>query len=272
MPCTIPYEHHCRFTTDFPEAELENVSEWYENIRSIKSAEEIQLLERAAALNDLCHEELFHAIRPGASHADLRRIVEQIAFMHKGNHCMMHLSSWPMSNQTWPYPDFWPTDRTVDAGHLLMTEVPVGYGMYYTKLMATIFLGEPTREYTDMFQLAASVQERVIRELKPGMKGSDVDQFIEPIKEAGYLATALVSGWSNYNGPPFVGQTHPDFPEKPKQSHLDLVFKPGLCVQVMAYPITLDLTKGVWVGSTCLFTEDGLRELNKYPVRELRVV
>jgi Xaa-Pro aminopeptidase len=143
--------------------------------------------------------------------------------------------------------------------------------MYYTKLMGTFFLGEPTREYRDMFELAASVHERVIRELKPGMKGSDVDKFVEPIKEAGYSATGLVSGWCNYNGPPFVGQTHPEFPQKPKQSHLDLVFKPGLCVQVMAYPIARDFKKGLWVGSTCVFTKDGLRELNKYPVRKLRV-
>ncbi|MEW6666117.1 MAG: M24 family metallopeptidase [Thermodesulfobacteriota bacterium] len=271
MPCTIPYEHYTRFLNDFPEAEFRNVTEWYENIRSIKSEEEIELIDRAAALNDLCHEELLHAARPGISHADLRRIVEQVAFMHKGNHCMMHLSSWPMLNQDWPYPDFWPTDRTVEAGHLVMTEMPVGYGMYYTKLMHTFFLGEPTREYRDMFELAASVHERVIRELKPGMKGSDVDKFIEPIKEAGYMATGLVSGWCNYNSPPFVGQTHPEFPQKPKQSHLDLVFKPGLCVQVMAYPIAFDLKKGLWVGSTCIFTKDGLRELNKYPVRKLRV-
>jgi Xaa-Pro aminopeptidase len=271
MPCTIPHEHYSRFINDFPEAEFQNVTEWYENIRSMKSDEEIELIDRAAALNDLCHEELFHAARPGVSHADLRRIVEQVSFMHKGNHCMMHLSSWPMSNQEWPYPDFWPTDRTVESGHLVMTEAPVGYGMYYTKLMSTFFLGEPTREYRDMFELAASVQERVIRELKPGMKGSDVDKFAEPLKEAGYLATGLVSGWCNYNGPPFVGQTHPEFPQKPKQSHLDLVFKPGLCVQVMVYPIAPDFKKGLWVGSTCIFTKGGLRELNKYPVRKIRV-
>ena len=272
MPSTIPHEHYICFSKNFPEAEFQTVTEWYENIRSIKSDVEIELMEKAAKLNDLCHEELFHAARPGISHADLRRILEQVAFMHKGNHCMMHLSSWPMSNQEWPYPDFWPTDRTVESDHLVMTEAPVGYGMYYTKLMATFFMKEPTKEYRDMFELAASVQERVIRELKPGMKGSDVDQFVEPIREAGYMTMGMVSGWSNYNGPPIVGQTLPDFPKKPKQSHLDLVFKPGLCVQVMVYPIAPDLKKGVWVGSTCVFTEKGLRELNGYPVRELKVV
>ena len=271
MPSTIPYEHYLHLQNAFPAAEFVNVHEWYENIRSIKSEEEIRLIEKAAALNDLCHEELFHAVKPGISHADLRRIVEQVSFMHKGNYCMMHLGSWPMSNQEWPYPDFWPTDRTVESDHLVMTEMPVGYGMYYTKIMGSFFTGEPTKEYRDLFDLAASVQGRMIRELKPGMKGDDVNAFAEPVREAGYITAGMVSGWSNYNGPPFVGQTNPDFPAPQRQSHLDLVFKPGLCVQIMVYPIAPDLSKSLWVGSTCVFTEDGLRELNKYPVRELRV-
>ena len=133
LPITIPYEHYKRFLEDFPEAEFLDVSEWYECIRSVKSEEEIALIERAAALNDLCHEAVVHATRPGMSHADLRRVAEQVAFMHKGNLCMMHLSSWPMSNQSWPYPDFWPTNRTVEEGHLIMTELPVGYGMEHAR-------------------------------------------------------------------------------------------------------------------------------------------
>lgn len=272
MPCTIPYEHYHHLLQEFPGATFDNVSEWYEMIRSIKSPEEIALMERAGALNDLCHEELIHAVRGGASHADLRRIVEQIAFLHKGNHCMMHLSSWPISNQEWPYPDFWPTDRTVDRDHIIMTEMPVGYGMYYTKLMATVFTGEPGKEYREMFEIAASVQKQLIDELKPGMKGADVDRFAKPIKDAGYLASGLISGWSNYNGPPFVGQTHEGFPMDILQSHLDMVFEPGLCVQVMAYPMAQDMKKGIWIGSTCVFTENGLRELTCFPVRELMVL
>ena len=272
MPCTLPYEHYMHLLKEFPDAEFVNVSEWYENIRSIKSEEELEVLEKAAALTDLCHEELCFATRPGASNADIRRVVEEVSFIHRGNYCMLHMGSMPTSNQPWPYPDFWPTEKKVETGDLVMTEVPIGYGMYYTKIMGSFFVGEPPKEYRDMFELAASVHDTVISELKPGMKGSDVDKFAKPIKEAGYASALLISGWSNYNGPPCVGQTHKEFPRQQIQSHLDLVFKPGLCVEVMAYPIAPDLKKGLWVGSTCVFTEDGLKRLNKYPVSELRIV
>ena len=52
MPCTLPYEHYSLLLKEFPDVEFMNVSEWYENIRSIKSEEELKLLERAAALTD----------------------------------------------------------------------------------------------------------------------------------------------------------------------------------------------------------------------------
>ena len=271
MPSTLPYEHYTHLLNEFPGVEFVNVSEWYENIRSIKSQEELKLVQRAAGLTDLCHEELFYATKPGARHSDIRRVVEEVSFMHRGNYCMMHLSSMPTVNQPWPYPDFWPTDRKVEAGDLVMTEVPIGYGMYYTKIMGSFFVGEPSKEYRKLFELAASVHDTVIDELKVGMKGSDVDQYVEPIREAGYNCAGLVSGWCNYNGPPMVGQTNKEFPAPPLLSHMDLVFKPGLCVIVMAYPIAPDMKKGLWVGSTCVFTEDGLKRLNKYPVNELRV-
>ena len=272
LPCTIPYEHHMCIQKTFPEAELCDVSEWYEAIRSIKSDEEIVLMEKAAELNDLCHEEMFQATRPGMSHADLRRIVEEITFKHKGNYCMMHLSSWPNGQPHLPYPDFWPTDRAVENDHVLMSEMPVGYGMYSTKIMGTYFTGEPTSEYRNMFELAASVHKQVIDELKPGMKGSDVGKFMGAFREAGLAASHMISGWSNYNSLPFVGQTDPNALGGEVQSHLDYEFKPGLCVQVMSYPIMPGFSGGLWVGSTCVFTENGLRELNKYPVRELRVI
>ncbi len=272
MPCTLPYEHYIRLLDQFPDAQFINVSEWYESIRAIKSEEEIKLIEKAAALNDLCHEEVVRATKPGVTHAQLRRIVEEVSFKHKGNYCMMHLGSWPMTNQSWPYADFWPTERIVEEGHLVMTEMPVGYGMYYTKLMGTYFMGKPTKEYQQMFELAASVHKQVVDQLKPGMKGSDVDRFMTSFREAGFMASHLVSGWCNYNSLPFVGQTNPEFPSKQPQSHLDYVFKPGLCIQIMAYPMAPGFKAALWVGSTCLFTEDGLKELNKYPVRELKVI
>ena len=94
-----------------------------------------------------------------------------------------------------------------------MTEIAVGYGNYFGKLWGTFFVGEPTRDYKRLFNLAVSVHDRAIENLKPGH-----------------------------------------------------------CVTVIAFPVTTDMKKGLWVGTTCLSTKKGLKKLHAYPVNRLRVV
>jgi hypothetical protein len=57
-----------------------------------------------------------------------------------------------------------------------------------------------------------------------------------------------------------------------KSSDLDFVFQPGHCLTVIAFPVIPGTKKGLWVGTTCVMTKDGLKKLHTYPVNTLRVV
>jgi len=172
------------------------------------------------------------------------------------------------------YPDFFPTYRTVEVGDVVMTELTLGYGLYFGKLWGAYFVGEPTQEYLRLFELAASVHDRAIEELKPGMTGRDVNKWLEPFREAGCTQLlTLVGGWSTYNHAPSVG-AYEGTPaaKRTKPSDLDFVFQPGHCIGINSFPISTDLKKGVWVGTACVMTKDGLKKLHAYPINRLRVV
>ena len=271
---TIPMEHYSYFTKMFPKANFQTVTEWYENFRLIKSDEEINRMEKAGALTDLAHEELFWATRVGSRHSDLRLVVDGVAGRLGGRYPFSHVGSTSMANPDRYYPDFYPTHRTINAGDVVMTEIALGYGLYFGKIWGTYFIGEPTREYQKLLEVAISVHDKVISEIKPGMVGRDVRKWLEPFKEAGYTnGTTLVSGWSTYNHPPNVGVLE-DSPSARivKSSDLDFVFKPGQCVTIIAFPIIPGTKKGLWIGTTCVFTKDGLKKLHAYPVNQLRVI
>lgn len=155
-----------------------------------------------------------------------------------------------------------------------MTEIALGYGLYFGKIWGTYFVGEPTKEYLKLFELAVFVHDKAISELKPGMRGRDVNKFVEPFKKAGCVNPApLMMGWSTYNHAPLAGAVEGGPAEGwLKPSYLDFVFKPGHCVTIISWPVTPDMKKGVWVGTTCVFTEDGLKKFHSYPVNKLRVV
>lgn len=271
---TIPAEHRDYLFEKLPKAGFQTVTEWYENIRLQKSREEAALMEKAGALTDLAHEEVFMATRPGVRHSDLRQVIEGVAGRFGGKYPFSHIGSTSMKNPDRIYPDFFPTHRTVQHGDAVMTEIAVGYGNYFGKLWGTFFVGEPTKEYKRLFNVAVSVHDRAIENLKPGMKGSDVKPWLKPMRRAGYTnAVPLIMGWSTYNHPPHCGAL-PGAPceDLIPQKDLDFVFKPGHCVTVIAFPVTPDMKKGLWVGTTCLFTKKGLKKLHAYPVNRLRVV
>jgi Xaa-Pro aminopeptidase len=271
---TIPAEHWDYLREKLPKANFQTVTAWYENLRLEKSDEEVALMEKAGALTDVAHEEVFMATRPGVRHSDLRQTVEGVAGRFGGKYPFSHIGSTSMVNPDRFYPDFYPTHRTIEPGDMVMTEIAVGYGNYFGKLWGTYFVGEPTREYKKLFDVAVSVHDQAIEKLKPGMKGSDVKRWAEPMRKAGYTnAVPLVMGWSTYNHPPHCGALDGGPSEgMVKPSDLDFVFKPGHCVTIVAFPVTTHMEKGLWVGTTCVFTEKGLRKLHTYPVNQLRVV
>ncbi len=61
-------------------------------------------------------------------------------------------------------------------------------------------------------------------------------------------------------------------PSRLTSGDLDWVYKPGQCVTIVAFPVIPGTKKGLWVGTTCVFTENGLKKLHAYPVTKLRVV
>jgi Xaa-Pro aminopeptidase len=271
---TIPVEHHAYLTGRFPGARFETVSDWYEGFRLAKSDEEIERMRRAAALTDQAQEAVIRAARVGVRHSDLRRLVEEVVGQAGGRYPFSHVGSTSMANPDRVYPDFYPTHRTIAAGDVVMTEVAAGYGLYFGKLWATWFMGEPTDEYRRLFELAVSVYDRVVDELRPGMTARDVDRWLDPFREAGCTnGLALVSGWSSYNHAPNVGridepvQVAPDGPDEAPP-----VFEPGQTLTVNAYPILRGTHVGIWVGTTCVLTDHGLDRLHAYPVTTLRVL
>ncbi|MFC2024382.1 M24 family metallopeptidase [Chloroflexota bacterium] len=272
---TIPIEHYAHFTKTFPDAKFQTVTSWYENLRLVKSEEEILRMEKAGIMNGLIYDKIVCATKPGIKHSELSKITEETA-AHLGGKLPFpgHVGSTPMANPGRSYPDFYPTHKTINTGDLVQTETSVGYGGYFTKIWGTFFIGQPTSEYKELFALASSVHDTAIRELEPGMTGRDAKKYVEPIRKAGYTTRIpLVLGWSTYNHPPSIGALDGSpgmFLEKPE--YLDFVFKTGHCVDIVAWPTTFDLRKGLWLGSTCVFTKEGLRELPSAKVSKLRVV
>jgi Xaa-Pro aminopeptidase len=258
---------------NFPDARFENATIWFDDLRLIKSAEELALLERAGAITDLAHEEIFQLARPGTSHLELRRAMDALAARHGATFPFGHVGSFSMENPSGCYPDFYPTATKLRAGEVVMTEFALGYGNYWSKLWGSFFVGEPTADYRRLFAVAAEVHDSLARGLQPGMKGRDVDQFLRPIEEAGFEqpANVLVGGWSSMNHAPAMGAMASSLSAPLAKYFSDYELKPGHALTLHVWVRIPRTEKGLWIGSSGAITQDGFRSYNRYPISRLRV-
>ncbi|MDA0786133.1 MAG: M24 family metallopeptidase [Proteobacteria bacterium] len=263
----LPHEAHVSITESMPDTEFEVVTRWYENLKLVKSEEEIARMRQSAAVTDAVYDVMMHAVRPGVRPCDLYSIMARTAIEMNGRLALHHVGRTPMNNPDMDYPHFYPLTTPIEMGDVVMTEVGAGIGGYYGKIWGTFFMGDPTPEYEKMFELAVSTSHNLHAAIKPGVVAKDlIPLCLDDIQAAGYRAKTSISGWSTLNEPPDIRAT-PD-----SVTEADFVFQKNTCVSVTGWPVTDDEKMGVWLGDICLVTDDGAENLHKYPIRELNVI
>ncbi|MDP6366924.1 MAG: M24 family metallopeptidase [Nitrospinota bacterium] len=263
----LPHDHHIAITGALPRTEFEYVTEWFEDLRLVKSEEEMEYVRRGVAMTDAVYEVLVRATRPGARPCDLHNLVMQTAQGMDGKIPFGHVGRTPMSAPEMSYAHEFALTTPIEMGDVIMTEIAVGYGGYFGKIWGTYFMGDPTPEYEKMFLLGQQSYRELHAAIKPGLTGGDIAHLcVDTIAAAGYKPKSSVFGWSNYNSKPDIRAAGGEV------SGADFVFEKNQCMNVIGWPTTEDEKSGIWIGDTSVITVDGIENLHQYPLDEIHVV
>lgn len=261
---SVPLEHYQSLTKDLPRAKFEIVTNWYEELRLAKSAEEIQFMDAGAAICDHAFDAFRQMAAPGITDVSLHNEALRVVHAQGGRICFGHVGSTSMRDANLIYPSFYPTNRVLQRGDAVMTELTGGYGGYFGKIYTTSFIGPPTPEYKVMFELAAESYHQLIGSIKPGVCGRDLAPALAgKTAAAGYKPRSFITGWSTVNSRPVL------FSGRIEAADLELALQPGNCLNVAGWVVNQDETMGVWVGDTVLVTETGMRRFHRSPVDQL---
>lgn len=264
---TLPHEAHVAITEALPGAEFEMVTRWFEDLRLVKSEEEMQYIYRGAAMTDTAYDLMVRATKPGVRPCDLYNVVLRAAMDMDGKIPFGHVGRTPMSDPDMIYAHQLALTTPIQMGDVVMTEIAVGWGGYFGKIWGTYFVGDPTPEYEKMFRLSQETHKALHAAIKPGVKGEELTgACLDTIQSAGYKSKSCVFGWSNYNSPPDI---------RSMGDHVtggDFVFEKNHCLNVLPWTVDHDETRGVWLGDTSAVTADGVVNLHQYPLTEITVV
>ncbi|MCZ6485348.1 MAG: Xaa-Pro peptidase family protein [Acidobacteria bacterium] len=258
---SIPLEQYACITRLLPEAEFEIATDLIENLRRVKSDEEIEFLRKGVKITDQSLEAYVKAIRPGARNIDLYD--EILAETHRagGTLCVALLGSTSMENPGMALPDAYMSDRPIAQGDVILSEHSSAYGGYSGQIMRTVFVGKPTRHYEKLFQIGLEVFERVRSSIRPGSTEKEVQEGAQPILDAGLTSKGpLLHGWGNFTEVPMMGLKGS---VQPMQSYS---FQKGNTVVIEPNPSTPDGKSGICLGGLCLVTENGAESLHGFPM------
>ena len=194
-----------------------------EEMREVKDDQEIRALEASAGLISAVLDELIAGLKPGLTE---RQIAWEIhGLTHASGADDLAFPPIVASGPNGALPHAVPTDRRLESGEPIVLDVGIKLNGYCSDMTRTIFLGDPSPEFRDIYITVRKAQLAALQEIRPGVVSNQPDAIARKvISEAGfgeYFGHALGHG---------VGlATH----EQPRLSPRDPVkLKKGMVVTV----------------------------------------
>ncbi len=260
----LSFQQYELLKRELPDAVFVDFSAQMARLRQIKSAEELVFLRKGAELSDLAIEALEREARPGISEHDLAEIVES-AYLGLGGRTHIHyMGTTPMNNPNLCVPSQHQSNRLLQRGDVLITEISAHYHGYAGQILRPFAIGTPpTSAYAHLYDVALEAFERIARVVRAGATSDDILDAAEYIHQAGFtICDDLVHGFGGgYLAPVLrTRRTSARIPET-------FVLRENMVIVIQPNIITEDERMGVQVGEMLLVTSAGVESLHRYPMR-----
>ncbi len=175
--------------------EIIEVSDLIDPIKAVKSPEELELIKKAAAIQDAAMAAVPTIVRPGKKEYEILSAVTHILMDMGSEEQLLMVGSAPPGMSTGQKNDFF-TNRTLNAGDQLFLMIEVnGPGGFYAELGRTFCLGAPPKELLKVWEAAKEAQVRTIKRLVAGAKPADLlKAHNEFMVSQGYMAEGRLFG------------------------------------------------------------------------------
>lgn len=265
----MPYQHYRYLAETLPDLELVEVTLEFTRLRTIKSDEEVAWLRQAAEFTDRTIYALQEQVRPGMTDYSLLGIIEGSYRRDGGQPHIAFLRSMAMDNPNGCLPAQNPSDRVIQKGDVIITEISASYWGYSGQIHRPIFVGaEPMPAWQRMFDTALAAYQRVAQAIRPGATECDVIRAASIIGENGYeIYDDLIHGYGVDIHPPLIDRSctrywpwrEDNLPPAGRR------FEQNMAIVIQPNPITPDERMGLQLGALTIVTEQGAECLHQVP-------
>lgn len=251
----VTYKKYRSFHDAFGKCELVATSSIVENLRIVKDASEIAIIEQAIAIAEQAFTRLLPEIKAGVSEKQLAIKLEN--YMRELGAEGASFTIIIASGERSSLPHGTASDKLLASGELVTFDFGALYQGYISDITRTVAVGEIDAKQQEIYNIVLEAQLNALAKIKPGMTGREADSFTrDVIEQYGYGENY---GHGTGHG---IGM---DVHEAPTISvRGETVLEPGMVITVEP-GIYLPGIAGVRIEDDVLITENGIRVLTKLP-------
>ncbi len=243
--------------TAFPKAEFVSITRAIDEMRAIKTPEEIRYMKKAAEMADAGMRAALEAVKPGITEIEIAGEAEY-AMRKEGSEGLAFgtmVASGPRTLLAHPYA----SSRKVGKRDVVVIDIGAKHKGYSSDLCRTAFTGKPSEEQKKFLKLMLAAQRAVFDAAKPGVITGDVYGAAEKMFAA-YGYDKLIPGDIGYGS----GLRQSEFFPMVCRSGQD-VLQPGMVLAVFQTTAYLSRIGGVRVEDQIVIQEKGYHRLSKLP-------
>lgn len=231
----------------------------YNQLRLIKSSEEVDWFRLGARMADLSIEALSQELRPGISERDLVAIVEAAYHPYGGVNGIHYFAVNAMADPKYCVPRQHPSTRRIRRGDVVTTEITANFFDYGGQVLRTFSVGEDLSPlYRELHDVADAAYRDIVQCLTPGTHVDQLVQASRVIEEAGFTTfDDLVHGYGGGYLSPVLGSL-----SRTNEPVPDMLLQEGMMLVVQPNVVTTDYRAGVQTGECLLVTSEGPQRLH----------
>ena len=232
-----------------------------EEIRMIKSQDEIQIIKEACEIADKAFEHITKFIRPGVTE---RQVALELEFyMRKLGADSVSFDTIVASGERSALPHGVASSKVIQSGDLVTLDYGAYYKGYVSDITRTVAVGEPSEKLREIYNVVLQAQLAGVSKIKAGITGRQADEITRSlIRDAGY---GDYFGHSTGHG---IGLEVHEGPGLSSKS--DIFLQPGMVVTVEP-GIYISNLGGVRIEDDVVITEDGCEIITHSP-KELLIL
>lgn len=265
----LPHSMYERMRNGLPAANLAAIDDLMEMVRAVKSVEEIAVLRKAASLGDAMLARCRDTARAGAKECAVYAGMREAMLAGGGEEPTLFL--WASDPQPLAHPFFYPSERSLAPGDLILTEIHPKYGGYCTHVERTFSLGEPDPHYRAIYDGCLEAFSTGLSLFGPGRKMSTA---MEAVKDA-ILARGLGMCETGIHGHGLGSLEYPRYRHHAIRADQGAIKAIGDELKDgMVFAFNIDLFDPKWkngdtgcvFAETVLITATGAERMHSYPM------